>query len=444
MSSNIPPEPNFFNGGLNFNPEFFSDPTDTLTQAEADIMYLKYPLSQTGTEIINADTTFLAPVKCSNTFSFKMTDDNTSGSYLLPFSKSSAGTEGQLFVDSSTTPLNYNPNTSTITCSNFSGTASTASTITTTSDNSATTCYIPFTTSGAGNNKSLFVDDVTGPLTYQPSLSTISCASFNGSTFNNSTTNTSVNFGTTTSSGNVNIGGSTTTGQFNICNSSQLNGATINFCNANFSGANGATINMMNGNFTSTSGVFFRLFSGLFTGSASLNIMTGNQTGTGIINIGNSTHLNTLVNIGSETFFGRPISTSELFAPTSQRHLGYSISKTTGWSNITNVSSNINSFTIDGATIAFGVYKVDLFINYILGASNSLIRVCINTTPSTLIGPVMTHFTPVNEQDGTFVSQTINAYTNTTFYIVGISSSATAIVTSTGVNQSYLILTRIA
>ncbi len=69
--------------------------------------------------------------------------------------------------------LSCNPSTGNITASTFTGTASTASSVTTTSSNTASTCYIPFTDTTAGANKSLLVDDTTGPLSYQPSTATL-------------------------------------------------------------------------------------------------------------------------------------------------------------------------------------------------------------------------------------------------------------------------------
>ena len=61
-----------------------------------------------------------------------------------------------------------------ITADSFTGTASNTSGINTISDNSNTSCYIPFTKSTAGTSRPLYVDDTTGPLTYNPSTSTLS------------------------------------------------------------------------------------------------------------------------------------------------------------------------------------------------------------------------------------------------------------------------------
>jgi hypothetical protein len=55
-------------------------------------------------------------VSCPGTLTFKMASDNTSGTYYIPFSKVAGGNEGALFVDSTTGPLSYDPSTATLTC----------------------------------------------------------------------------------------------------------------------------------------------------------------------------------------------------------------------------------------------------------------------------------------------------------------------------------------
>ena len=55
-------------------------------------------------------------VSCPGTLTFTMASDNTSGTYYIPFSKVTGGNEGALFVDSTTGPLSYDPSTATLTC----------------------------------------------------------------------------------------------------------------------------------------------------------------------------------------------------------------------------------------------------------------------------------------------------------------------------------------
>ena len=109
-----------------------------------------------------------------------LTSDNTSGSYYIPFSKTTAGTGKTLYIDDTTTPLTYSPTTSTLTATNFVGTASTSNAITLTSDNTSGIYYIPFSKTVAGTSRSLYVDDTTGPLQYNPSTGTITALNFSG------------------------------------------------------------------------------------------------------------------------------------------------------------------------------------------------------------------------------------------------------------------------
>ena len=71
------------------------------------------PMTVTGT--ITGTVT-----NANNATNIVLNDDNTSGPYYIPFSKSAgSGTAQQLFVDSTTGPLSYNPNTSTLSCSSI-------------------------------------------------------------------------------------------------------------------------------------------------------------------------------------------------------------------------------------------------------------------------------------------------------------------------------------
>jgi hypothetical protein len=181
----------------------------------------------------------------TNSNNILITTDNTSGTYYIPFSKSSGTANKALFQDDTTTPLSYNPSTSTLTATNFSGlssnstnatnavncsttstttsgtyypvfvssnitgnypnlvgvmtynpssntitantfngalsgTATSASAITLTSDNTSGTYYIPFAKLSAGSARALYLDDTTGPLSYNPSTSTLTSTNFSG------------------------------------------------------------------------------------------------------------------------------------------------------------------------------------------------------------------------------------------------------------------------
>ena len=72
-------------------------------------------------------------------------------------------------------------------CSGNSATATTATTatnVTTTSDNTNGNYYIPFSKTTAGTSTAFFIDDVTGPLTYNPSTAILSTTGFIGGTLN--------------------------------------------------------------------------------------------------------------------------------------------------------------------------------------------------------------------------------------------------------------------
>jgi hypothetical protein len=64
MSSRLPPNPNV----STFNPAYWFNPENALTATEADLLYLKFPVSQSATEnfvgpvVFNSSATFIAPV----------------------------------------------------------------------------------------------------------------------------------------------------------------------------------------------------------------------------------------------------------------------------------------------------------------------------------------------------------------------------------------------
>jgi hypothetical protein len=149
--------------------------------------------------IISA-TTFSGNATSSSTaIGVNLTSDNTLGTYFLPFSKTSTATGNSLFIDNTTTPLTYVPSTSTLTASNFSGSASTSVGINLTSDNTAGTYFLPFSKTSTATGNSLFIDNVTGPLTYNPSTGIMSSLYFSGDVILPLTQNTATFAGTTLS-----------------------------------------------------------------------------------------------------------------------------------------------------------------------------------------------------------------------------------------------------
>ena len=111
-------------------------------------------------------TTFIGSASSSiSAVGVNLTSDDTSGTYYLPFSKTTASIANQLYIDNSTTPITYNPLASTLTASVFSGSATTAA-ITDTNTNAT---FYPLFVSSAGTAQTLRCDLATGPFSYNPS-----------------------------------------------------------------------------------------------------------------------------------------------------------------------------------------------------------------------------------------------------------------------------------
>lgn len=98
--------------------------------------------------------------------------------HYLNFSDSSATGTGAI---QKTAGISCNPFTNTITASILNGVASTSATVGLTSDNTSGTYYIPFSKTVGPLNNSLFIDNVTGPLSYNPSTSTLTASNLVGS-----------------------------------------------------------------------------------------------------------------------------------------------------------------------------------------------------------------------------------------------------------------------
>jgi hypothetical protein len=157
--------------------------TNTIAQPAAGDSSTKVPTTAWVQTAITAGSV-------TTTANIALTSDDTAGTYYIPFSKTTSPTSNALYIDDVTTPLTYNPNTSTLTASNFSGLASQSTTIAVAVDNTATTYYPTFTSTGAGQ-KALLFDTTTTPLSYVPSTSTLTATNYTGSTYNLTTTITS-------------------------------------------------------------------------------------------------------------------------------------------------------------------------------------------------------------------------------------------------------------
>lgn len=119
-----------------------------------------------------------------------MTDNNVSTLTYIPF-VGGAGPSQQMYVDSITGPLTYNAVTSNLTATTFtgalSGTATTASNVLITDNNTSTVTYPVFATL-AGASQALFVDSGTTPLSYNTTLGALTTSSFVGELQTSSTT----------------------------------------------------------------------------------------------------------------------------------------------------------------------------------------------------------------------------------------------------------------
>jgi len=148
----------------------------------------------------------------TNSNAINLTSDDTAGTYYIPFSKLSAGSARQLYIDDITTPLSYNPSTGTLTATNFSGLATNTTNVLFTSDNTNANYYLPFVKTTGTGQKPMFIDDTTLPLQYNPSSSVLTVGGLIG-TIQLPTDNVTATFtsGTTLT---INMGGFRS---FNTC-----------------------------------------------------------------------------------------------------------------------------------------------------------------------------------------------------------------------------------
>ena len=152
----------------------------------------------------------LTATNATNAINCSTTSTTTSGTYYPVFVSNNVSGNYPNLVG----VMTYNPSANTITANTFngvlSGTATNATNVAVTSDNTSGTYYIPFSKSSGTGNKALYQDDTTGPLSYNPSTSTLTATTFSGAlsgtaNITNAVNNVSVvattltlDFGTTT------------------------------------------------------------------------------------------------------------------------------------------------------------------------------------------------------------------------------------------------------
>ena len=162
----------FFNGT---NSLLFTDLYATVEKTRA----IKFATS-TLTKLSVQDTIEMTDGITTNTLTksdwtgtIKTVNTSANLTHYLNFSDSSSTGQGN---PQKTAGLSVNPSTNTITATTFSGSlsgnSSSASSISLTSDNTSGTYYLPFSKTVASNS-TLYVDNSTTPLTYDPSTSTL-------------------------------------------------------------------------------------------------------------------------------------------------------------------------------------------------------------------------------------------------------------------------------
>lgn len=149
------------------------------------------------TSIINATTfngslngnatTSTNATNATNADNILITSDDTSGNYFIPFSKSGTTGDKALFMDDTTGPLTYNPATSTLTATNFNGSCSQVSVL---QDTSASLFYPIFSLSNSSGNKIMRNDGTIGTITYDPVNRNLTSTNFTGNLSGNATSST--------------------------------------------------------------------------------------------------------------------------------------------------------------------------------------------------------------------------------------------------------------
>ena len=127
-----------------------------------------------------------------------ITSDNSNTTCFIPFSKSATTGNKELFQDDTTTPLTYNPSTSTLNASLFSGTSTNATNVLTTTDDTNGNYFITFAKNFSSTPQQLFIDNLGGPLRYNPATGTLTTGVFDGNFVLPAAVNTGLTFSGTT------------------------------------------------------------------------------------------------------------------------------------------------------------------------------------------------------------------------------------------------------
>jgi len=152
-------------------------------------------------------------------FGYKTINSTQNSTHYLNFSDASTSGVGNI---QKTAGISCNPNTNTITASVFNGSATG---VLTTSDNTNNTCYIPFSKTTAGANTELYLDDTTGPLTYNPVSGALGTTIVNCNRYDATGTTSAGTVFNNVGSGNTTYSNSCTTGSVSIASLAQTTGS---------------------------------------------------------------------------------------------------------------------------------------------------------------------------------------------------------------------------
>lgn len=283
-----------------------------------------------------------------------------------------------------TAGITCNPFTNTITATTFNGTALSATRVTTTSDNTNGSYYVPFFKTTAGDDKNIFIDDTTGPFTYNPSNG--------GLTFS---IGVCPRYDSSSNSANCSLFGNTSTGNIVIANAQT-------------------------------------------TGSITL----GNNHTNGNVVIGSSTVVNGVVSVRPPLVLTRQLRTTNnsSYPPTIITDLGYintiDGSSFTTSSLVAGTSANLYSFVFSSGGGDNGTYSFDA--RCLITPTNltveRTIELSISTTSASIQVPYYTKvFSSVNGSvPNISISRTIQIYADTTVYLVARCSFAANIATLAG------------
>ena len=383
----------------------------------------------------------------SSSSSISLTYDDTNTTCYIPFSKT-ISSNSALYVDNTTTPMSYNPSTSTLTVSNINSVVSSTATavgVNLTTDDTNTLCYIPFTKTITATNNPLYVDNTTTPMSYNPSTSTLTVSNINtvvsstataiGVNLTTDDTNTTcyIPFTKTITATNNPLYVDNVTGPLFYNPSTGLLTCTSLFSQTITGGATSAGL----------------LFSAITTGS--VGIASTAQT-TGSISIGSTTATTGVFNVRCPIVLSRQILTtnSATYPPNAVTHLGYTIQTLGAAFTTTSVlsSTNTNLFSYAFTAANFGTYLFNAVVA--LSPSNNTISrqliLAISPTSATVSGNTnidLQYTTAAVGYGYLKVTAVIPIYAVTTIYLVAYCLGVDATVQTTG-SLSHFDYTRIA